>query len=421
MGLFLFLIVVVVGKEDVLKESLILRPLPDGKLMSHFSFRVSSVLSAPHFRLVPRSLGQLLALRNVTSLSVSLGSGRWLGEQWGLSSFPVSEGLLVSSRLPLTSWQPLLFALDALLGVSASLIGRAASVQLPGEFCVSSTVVAVPEFVGAAGAESLCTENLTPWLAMLPCRDRAGLGAVLDPLRFLAAPHHALGLAVKVEADGSLDLVFDAMYVSHPSTVGVWNAQTLFGKQKIFPCGVAADTHVHVDASLRSDGGTSAGVYVVNSSSGFDFSFPTTRLVAGQQRGVSAIRFLIGHGLDYGGVKTIVTNHGNADQSFSLLDLVPWQFRVKPRSVRSSSGLVSSTSVPEREGMSVVKVCNATVAARSTVEIVYEFEKAFLHLSEHPPNAHHGFYFPGGKVVLVDGGVIFTEGGNTCFSLFDLS
>ena len=33
---------------------------------------------------------------------------------------------------------------------------------------------------GALAADGVCTENLTPWLKLLPCRDRQGLAALLQ-------------------------------------------------------------------------------------------------------------------------------------------------------------------------------------------------------------------------------------------------
>ncbi len=41
---------------------------------------------------------------------------------------------------------------------------------------------------GSLPREAVCTENLTPWLRLLPCRDVAGLGALLHGPR---VPHFA--------------------------------------------------------------------------------------------------------------------------------------------------------------------------------------------------------------------------------------
>ena len=52
---------------------------------------------------------------------------------------------------------------------------------------------------GSLPAEAVCTENLTPWLKLLPCRDRAGIAALL----------------------GSRSSVFGAEYVSFTARVRV--------------------------------------------------------------------------------------------------------------------------------------------------------------------------------------------------------
>jgi hypothetical protein len=37
----------------------------------------------------------------------------------------------------------------------------------------------VPLQHGSLPAEAVCTENVTPWIKLLPCRDQAGVGALL--------------------------------------------------------------------------------------------------------------------------------------------------------------------------------------------------------------------------------------------------
>merc|ERR1711937_715909 len=47
--------------------------------------------------------------------------------------------------------------------------------------------------------EPVCTENLTPWLKLLPCGKRRGLAALLAPLAVAESPLTSLSLAVSVQ------------------------------------------------------------------------------------------------------------------------------------------------------------------------------------------------------------------------------
>ena len=45
--------------------------------------------------------------------------------------------------------------------------------------------------------ETICTENLTPWLKLLPCRSHSGLAALLNPYRVFDSRSYSLGLDLK--------------------------------------------------------------------------------------------------------------------------------------------------------------------------------------------------------------------------------
>lgn len=56
---------------------------------------------------------------------------------------------------------------------------------------------------GALPREAVCTENLTPWLKLLPCRDKAGLASLLERRRVYGGSYHAL--RVHIRAGGASD------------------------------------------------------------------------------------------------------------------------------------------------------------------------------------------------------------------------
>lgn len=85
-------------------ESLVLSPLPDGKLHSHFSFNLTAphppnklLGSAPnldslHHALLPTSLSALAAQYSVNSFHLTLSSGRWQ-PSWPGQSVGVASGI----------------------------------------------------------------------------------------------------------------------------------------------------------------------------------------------------------------------------------------------------------------------------------------------------------------------------------------
>lgn len=61
-------------------------------------------------------------------------------------------------------------------------------------------------------SEHVCTENLTPFLKLLPCKSRAGLAKLLNPQRLFDADWHGLGVHVRsTEAGVELSLTVQAV------------------------------------------------------------------------------------------------------------------------------------------------------------------------------------------------------------------
>lgn len=78
-------------------------------------------------------------------------------------------------------------------------------------------------------SERLCTENLTPFLKLLPCKRRAGLAQLLDPHKLVGADWHGMGVHTTWVQDGErrgveLELmvraVFDPVRMSFGSLRG---------------------------------------------------------------------------------------------------------------------------------------------------------------------------------------------------------
>ena len=65
-------------------------------------------------------------------------------------------------------------------------------------------------------AERLCTENLTPFLKLLPCKSRAGLAELLNPHALVGADWHGMGVHVKWVDESSIELKMIIRSVFNP-------------------------------------------------------------------------------------------------------------------------------------------------------------------------------------------------------------
>ncbi len=142
----------VAGADDF-RESLLLRPLVDGRMLVHFSFTTTTTTTAPvsstttgvqhmsHFDLLPMSFALVAHQHGVQHLKVSMTAGRWRAERWGVSPAPAPSGLLAHASFVSpegdagvddvddvdvdvvdTQWRGLMHALGGLLCASMSFV-----------------------------------------------------------------------------------------------------------------------------------------------------------------------------------------------------------------------------------------------------------------------------------------------------------
>ena len=64
-------------------------------------------------------------------------------------------------------------------------------------------------------SEHVCTENLTPFLKLLPCKSRGGLAKLLDPQHVFDADWHGLGVHVR-STEAGVELSLGAQAVIDP-------------------------------------------------------------------------------------------------------------------------------------------------------------------------------------------------------------
>lgn len=264
------------GGEEDFSEALLLKPLPDRKVLAHFHFETGAPETPSygrHHRLFPKSIAQLVKKFHIQEMELSFTQGRWNYESWGgfepiasSNAKPPGVELWAVFDVPPddvdASWKNLTHSLSGLFCASIN-------------FLESSTAYAAPEWsfrpapgslrYGTLPREAVCTENLTPWLKLLPCRDKAGISSLMDRPSIYRGFYHSQRLrlrSVKTSSDGthsSIILEQTLTVVLHPniqktSTVNYgenklqpsWSMSSLFGRKIGGTCLLAKSSNVYL-------------------------------------------------------------------------------------------------------------------------------------------------------------------------------
>ncbi|KAK1620700.1 hypothetical protein QYE76_026217 [Lolium multiflorum] len=248
-------------------EELLLRPLPDRKALAHFHFRSSTPAPARHHHLFPKAISHLVQKFHISELELSFTQGRWNYETWGghdpLSTNTKPPGVelwavfdLPSSEIDAT-WKNLTHALSGLFCASVN-------------FLESSTAFSAPRWgfksnegnlrYGALPREAVCTENLTPWLKLLPCRDKAGIASLLYRPSIYKGYYHSQKLKLTTSKTGGIVLDQSLTVVLQPNTASgkqlhsadgkpqpSWSLEHLFNRKLSGKCLVSRSSRIFVE------------------------------------------------------------------------------------------------------------------------------------------------------------------------------
>ncbi|XP_058093305.1 uncharacterized protein LOC131239558 isoform X2 [Magnolia sinica] len=266
------------GEEEEFWEELLLRPLPDRKVLAHFHLESTSPPTntyGPHHRIFPKAVYQLVHKFRVREMELSFTQGRWNYERWGgfdpmpsSNAKPPGVELWAIFDVPLdqvdATWKNLTHALSGLFCASIN-------------FLESSTAYSAPDWgfqshsgnlrYGALPREAVCTENLTPWLKLLPCRDKAGLAAIMDRSSIYRGYYHSQrlrlistefgleeGVGGGIVLEQTLTVVLQpsvrrtvTAYSSERSLQPSWSLSSLFGRKVTGPCVIAKSSSVFLE------------------------------------------------------------------------------------------------------------------------------------------------------------------------------
>ncbi|KAJ2603351.1 Subunit of the glycosylphosphatidylinositol transamidase complex-like protein [Coemansia sp. RSA 1722] len=449
----------VAAPNESFSEDLFLRPLADGKVLLHFEFEFQrrhdeANSTQHHYHLFPRQIGEIALRYDVDELHLSFTQGNWRERQWGYP--PVnSQGVGAEARARIrgsddhiaAQWTGLTNALSGVFCASLNFIDDTNTV-------VPQMVFAESQKSGRAGVlrqgylprESVCTENLTPWIKQLPCQSRSGIGALLNPHRLYNMHFHSMSMSLEsVDLSDSgkpgasaLRYTQQLSVVLDPRAFGLednWSLSELMDTHVPHACPVADRSTVRVLASPGSGLDVKPKASSKTSLAGLDMHvfdmlkqkgkapadielrFNTPKLSAGSsvdpiQPAVAVHRFVTGHGGSSGGVETTLTNRGDKPVDILYLDSLPWYLRLYSHTLeitaqKTDDGLEPASAelgMPVKltpsaslftpaidRGRPATMELALTLPAHSRTTLRYSFDKGFLKYTEHPPDANRGF------------------------------
>lgn len=215
LALFLVLVFTTLTTATDYFERLNLTPLPLGSILASFEFRSNESQSAyesQNFRYFPRSLGQTLQHAHAKELHIRFTTGRWDAETWGARPWDgVKEGgtgvelwawiEADSKDSAYEKWHTLTQALSGLFCASLNFIDSTRTTRPILSFSPQGDHNAENENLhllhGVLPGEVVCTENLTPFLKLLPCKGKAGISSLLDGHKVFDASWQSMSIDVR--------------------------------------------------------------------------------------------------------------------------------------------------------------------------------------------------------------------------------
>ena len=94
---------------------------------------------------------------------------------------------------------------------------------------------------GTLPTENVCTENLTPFLKLLPCKSRSGIAHLLNPHKLFDADWHGLGVHVRYLENVGIEVRLSFQAVFNPVRYATDKKRGTISVNRIFPETAAID------------------------------------------------------------------------------------------------------------------------------------------------------------------------------------
>jgi phosphatidylinositol glycan class T len=448
-------------------------------LLFNFTLDWDADPSGRHFGLCPKSFCSLIASKHINQLDLSMTKGRWNYEKWGNSPIPAPQGAELT-----------VFYEPSILEETIDGLWRATTNELAGQFCASLEYMYRPvaqptslfsthpiasfrmagqtsdeeasvrrysesSAVNASSdrvmrhsilhGETVCTENLTPWMKLLPCRSEAGLAKYLSNPSFLFNfDYLSLGVHYVPSAKGSLLQLTLMLVVDRklppvgasiskfqpPTNLNEFDLSRFLGVnvQQRHICPLATSSKLVVHRTEANMPETITGACFDNATQN---SKSECDLLADRDRAwnlvmkwkeeqeavnfegfVTAHRWLVGWGQQNGKLALELHNYLSVPVSIQYRQVTPFMLRLMFHTMKMTSTQIDTHeplnlkpqyfgAKPGQDRISSTSTeIHLVLPPRSKALITIEYDLVFLHWTEHPPDAHRGFDISAGVMLV---------------------
>ncbi|KAH0586611.1 GPI transamidase component PIG-T [Termitomyces sp. J132] len=437
-------------------EELTIKSLRDGKVFSKFSFTTILKGASPrdprnlgtddvsqHYTVFPLALGQILREYAVTELHLSLNAGKWNYDRWGYPEEPgVGTGAELwtwmgdSTQSSINErWRGLRNALAGLFCASLGSLDEQRTTSPARSFLPEGHLPdwGIPHQIRHASlpSENVCTENLTPFLKLLPCKSLSGIASLLNPHRLFDADWHGMSVHVLWRENRGVEIRLSFQTISDPLRLSSgrkqdWSFRTLFDRTIEKTCPVAQSSRVVVtlptSVAYAIEPEPSSVVFGLAS---FDISNSIKPLDVGLRfagdfqypvdfdaplTSLSVQRILHGSSQAYGQLSVKLTNHQTEPLRVVYLETMPWliQFylhtlKIHIDGMRNDNAMSEVTYIPAvPHARPATFQCVLSIPSGATMDLSMDIAKSFLRYTEHPPDAQRGWDLPPAVFTLIE-------------------
>ncbi|XP_016364631.1 GPI transamidase component PIG-T-like [Sinocyclocheilus rhinocerous] len=439
--------------KDQFQEELVIRPLHSGDIYASFQFRTlwdtdflqEGQKKVSHYRLFPKSLGQVLSKFSVQELHISFTQGFWRTMQWGQPFIPSPPGAELWVWFHDTvsdvdgNWKELTNVLSGIFCASLNFIDMTNTVQPSASFKPLGLGNATDHrFLRYATLprEIVCTENLTPWKKLLPCGSKAGLAVLMKSEKLFHSSFHSQAVHIRPicqdeqctskawELRQTLNVVFD--HYTSGQGKKEWSLFKMFSRTLTEACPLASSSKVYVDITDNPEGELFelspatpllSQAVVLGDRRTYSVYDLTRAETFGQLRSFNLLlrwkgdsgdmlrpllhaeRYVAGFGLQTGEIHTVIyNNHPYRAFPVLLMDSVPWylQLYIHTLTVTSKSrdnkpSYIHYQPAKDRHRPHLLEML-IQLPPHSMTEVTVQFERALLKWTEYTPDPNHGFY-----------------------------
>lgn len=481
------------------REKLMITPLDSGKVLFVFDFSSVGLLSpenlfpeeelpddvhGKHYRLINRDIGNLFSFNPVTNkeqaelkaFSLSLTAGRFPSDEFVFQNGAYTDDLTSSgsevqalfdanknNTLLDASWSKLVHTLGGMFcsslqfmlptqqSQSGAISRRTVRPRMfPFKYngpAIYPDVAGRDDFMyGTLPRESVCTENLTPWLKLLPCRAHSGLASLLNAYKLFDSFYSKIYIGGHIECM-SKPCTTKAIHLRQKLTVVFrrpdnFNLSSLLGRDLKATCPYASakQTQIFVETPINNDvvcsnpdipasfdthpsGQMKRYFYELSQDmlrkSSFDLNVTTAydkkaRLLS-RKPPVIIKRYQTGYGDEQGSIKIEIINDSDQmgpdgaalDFEITYFDMFPWFMRIHfHRITMRRDGTLMDWSEAAVINRGIDRERPYTIEMRfklrgnSKIVIEIPFEKTLLRYTEYPPDANKGIDIGGGAFAI---------------------